>query len=230
MITQPQKSVNATAIIWDLDGVIADTAPYHLKAWQQTFRKRDVELTEEDFRHSFGLRNEAIIPGILRKEITGEEIERISSEKEEAFRRLIGQNISPLPGAIELMKSLAEAGFQMALASSTPIENIELVTERLGVKRYFQCIICAGDVSKGKPDPQVFLLAARGLGAEPENCIVIEDAVAGVTAAKRAGMRCLAVTTTHPRGDLKEADLIVDTLEAVTVDDMDRLLTPSGEA
>lgn len=229
MITRPQESVDTKAIIWDLDGVIVNTAPYHLEAWQVTFRKRGVEFTEDDFRHSFGLRNDTILASISGGEISPNEISSISSEKEETFRRLIGQDINPLPGAIELLKSLAEAGFQLALASSTPVENIQLVTESLGIKNYFRCIICAGDVSEGKPDPQVFLLAARGLGVEPVNCIVIEDAVAGVTAARRAGMRCLAVTTTHPRTSLNEADLIVDTLESVTIDDIERLLSSSGE-
>jgi len=229
MTTRPQNPVDARAIIWDLDGVIADTAPYHLKAWQETFRKRGIEFTEDDFRHSFGLRNDAILAGILGKEISNEEINSISYEKEAAFRRIIGQNINPLPGVMELMKSLAAAGFQMALASSTPRENITLVIGSLGIKNYLQCMIAAEDVVRGKPDPQVFLLAAQGLGVEPGNCVVIEDAVAGVAAARSAGMYCLAVTTTHPRGSLKEADLIVDTLEAVTVNTLQKLLAHSGE-
>jgi beta-phosphoglucomutase family hydrolase len=212
------------AVIWDMDGVIADTGPYHLKAWQETFSKRGIEFTENDFRHSFGMRNDAIIPVILGKEIMREEIDRISYEKEAVFRRLIGGDIKPLPGVIALMKSLAEAGFKMALASSTPRENIRLVTGSLGIEKYLESIAGAEDVQRGKPDPQVFLLAAEGLGVKLENCIVIEDAVAGVTAARRAGMRCLAVTTTHPRGSLREADLIVDSLEEVSVDDIERLL------
>ena len=224
MTTRPQDLVDARAVIWDLDGVIADTAPYHLKAWQETFWEMGKEFTEEDFRHSFGLRNDAIIPKILGREMSRDEIERISCEKEAVFRRLIGNNVKPLPGVMELMKSLASAGFQMALASSTPRENIRLVIGALGIENYLKCVNAAEDVSRGKPDPEVFLLAAGGLGIEPRNCIVIEDAIAGVAAARNAGMRCLAVTTTHPRSSLKDADLVVDSLETVTVDDMERLL------
>ena len=99
------------------------------------------------------------------------------------------------------------------------MENIRLLTESLGIDKYFLSIISAEDVTEGKPDPQVFLLAAERLNVEPEKCIVIEDAIAGVTAAKRASMLCLAVTNTHPRKSLQGADLIVDTLEAVTVKD-----------
>ncbi len=218
------------AIIWDMDGVIADTAPYHLKAWQEVLQKRGVNLTEEDFRHSFGQRNDTIIRNALGKEVSQDEIDTIAREKEESFRRRIRQNLKPLPGVIKLIKSLTERRFKMALASSAPIQNIRLLTRGLGINNCFPIIICDKDVTEGKPNPQVFLQAAQKLGIEPKNCIVIEDAVAGVSAAKKAGMRCLAITNTHPRTSLMEADLIVDTLEAVSVSDLEQLLHHSGEA
>ena len=122
------------------------------------------------------------------------------------------------------MKLLAEQGYRLALASSAPIENIRLLTRILGIDNCFQSIVSAEDVTEGKPDPQVFRLAAQRLGVEPKNCIVVEDAITGVTAAKRAGMHCLAVTNTHHRTSLEEADLIVDTLEAVGLNNIERLL------
>ena len=217
------------AIIWDMDGVIADTAPYHLNAWQEVFQKRGVNLTKEDFRRNFGQRNDTIIRNTLGKETPQNEIDAIAREKEGNFRRMVRQNIKPLPGAIELIKLLKEHGVKMALASSAPIENIRLLTKGLGINNWFQSIISGRDVTEGKPSPQGFLLAALKLGVEPKNCIVIEDAIAGVTAAKRAGMRCLAITNTHPRQSLAEADLVVDTLEAVTVNDLEALLKPLTE-
>ena len=213
------------AVIWDMDGVIADTAPYHLKVWQEVLRKRGVSFTEEDFRHCFGQRNDTIIRNALGKEVSQEEIDTIAKEKEAGFRQRIRQNLKPLPGAIKLIKSLAEGGFKLALASSAPIENIQLVIIGLGISDYFHAIITGRDVTEGKPSPQSFLLAAQKLGIEPKNCVVIEDAVAGVSAAKKAGMRCLAITNTHPRTSLTEADLIVDTLEEVSVNDLERLLS-----
>ncbi|MCL0094825.1 nucleoside-diphosphate kinase, partial [Dehalococcoidales bacterium] len=214
----------AKAVIWDMDGVIADTAPYHLNAWQQVFQKRGVNFTEEDFRRNFGQRNDTIIRNTLGEETPQSEIDAIAREKERNFRQLVRQNIKPFPGAIKLIKLLKKHSFKMALASSAPIENIRLVIKGLGINNYFQSIICGGDVTKGKPSPQGFLLAAQRLGVEPKNCIVIEDAIAGITAAKRAGMYCLAITNTHPRQSLAEADLIVDTLEEVRVSDLERLL------
>lgn len=218
------------AVIWDMDGVIADTAPYHLKAWQEVFQKRGVNFTEGDFRHSFGQRNDTIIKNILGGEVSQPEIDAIANEKEESFRRRIKQKLKPLPGVMELMTSLRKHGFQMALASSAPIENIQLVIRTLGINDCFQSIICDRDVTEGKPSPQVFLLAAERLGVEPGDCIVIEDAVAGVTAAKRAGMYCLALASTHPRYSLTEADLVVNTLEAVSANTLEGLFNPPREA
>jgi beta-phosphoglucomutase family hydrolase len=218
--------LKAKAIIWDMDGVIADTAPYHLSAWQEIFRKRGIKFTKEDFLRNFGQKNDTIIRDTLGEQIAQDEIDSIAREKEETFRRLGGQKIKPFPGAVELIKSLKTHGFKMAIASSTPMENIRLITGSLGIDNCFQSIVTGQDVTEGKPSPQSFLLAAQRLRVEPKNCVVIEDSVAGVAAAKRAGMRCLAITNTHPRERLAKADLIVDTLEAVTVNDLEKLLKP----
>jgi HAD superfamily hydrolase (TIGR01509 family) len=188
------------------------------------FRKRKVDFTKEDFRHTFGQRNDAIITSVLGVEVARSELEAISHEKETNFRRSIGHRVQPLPGVVELVTSLKEYGFRMALASSAPVANIRLIVEGLGLDGYFQVIVSGEDVTEGKPNPQVFLLAAGKLGIKPRNCIVIEDAVAGVSAAKGAGMCCLAVTNTHPRASLEEADLVVDNLATVSVAVLERLL------
>jgi beta-phosphoglucomutase len=214
------------AVIWDLDGVLANTASYHLSAWQETFQKRGMKFTEADFRRSFGQRNDTIIRNTLGGKTAQGEIEAIAGEKEATFRRMIGQEIEPIPSAVELVYSLRRQGVKMAIASSTPIENIQLITGSLGVANCFQAIVTGHDVTEGKPSPQVFLMAAQRLGVEPENCVVIEDAVAGVTAAKRAGMHCVAVTSTRSRESLKQADLIVKTLEEITINDLDKLVRP----
>ena len=207
---------NLKAVIWDMDGVIADTARYHLQAWQQTFRKRGVNFTEDDFKHHFGQRNDTIIRDAIGQMVSPAEINTIAGEKEADYRRRVAQNLKPLPGVIALINSLTVNGVKMAIASSAPPENIQLVTRGLGIDNCFQAIVWGREVTEGKPSPQAFLLAASKLGIEPRNCLVIEDAIAGVTAAKQAGMKCLAVTNTHPRTSLKEADLIVDTLEKVS--------------
>jgi beta-phosphoglucomutase family hydrolase len=212
------------AVIWDMDGVIADTAPYHFRAWQEIFGKLGANYTEDDFRRNFGKRNDTIIRNILGSEISPSEIEAIAAEKEEGFRKRAKGNIKPLPGAIELLQSLNKSAFPQALGSSAPIENIKLVTRELGIEDFFQVIVSGREVKEGKPSPQGFLLAATRLGVRPQDCVVIEDAMAGVTAAKRALMSCIAVTTTNDSTQLAEADLIVDNLEKVSVSDLESLL------
>jgi beta-phosphoglucomutase family hydrolase len=224
------SEVKLEAVLWDLDGVIADTGSYHCRAWQEIFGRRRVKFTEEDFMRDFGQRNDTIIRHAMGDNISPQELDIIASEKEATYRRLVADNIRALPGAIELIKSLREHGIKSAIASSAPLENIKLIIRKLDIEECFQAIVWGREVAEGKPSPQVFLLAAQKLGSKPGNCVVIEDAVAGVTAAKRAGMKCVAVTNSHPADSLKEADLIVDTLEAVHIRDLARLFHPGKAA
>ena len=208
------------AVIWDMDGVIVDSGPYHLQAWQEVFVKRGVNFTEEDFRRNFGKRNDTIIRNTMGEDISPGEADIIATEKEESYRRRVAQHVKAFPGVIALMKALTAQGMKMAIASSAPPENIDLIADGLGIKEYFQAIVWGREVTEGKPSPQGFLLAAQRLRVKPRNCVIIEDAIAGVTAAKRAGMKCVAVTNTHPAAKLSEAECVVDTLEAVSVEDL----------
>jgi len=215
------------AVIWDMDGVIAHTAPYHFQAWQETFERRKVPYSEAVFRRNFGRRNDTIIRDIVGEGITEEEVQAIMVEKEGLFRQKAAGKLTPLPGALELIDTLRDYGAKTALASSSPIENGEFVTRQLGIEDRFDAIVWGREVAEGKPSPQIFQLAARKLGAEAGNCVVIEDAVAGVAAAKNAGMKCVAVTTNHPAEKLGEADLVVESLEDVGVADVAGLvITP----
>jgi beta-phosphoglucomutase family hydrolase len=217
------------AVLWDLDGVIADTGTYHCRAWQDAFGKRGVSFTEADFMRHFGQRNDTIIRDAIGDSISPEELDIIADEKEKNYRRRLAESIiKPLPGAIELIRSLEQSKIKMAIASSAPMENIQPIIRGLDIEDCFQAIAWGREVAEGKPSPQIFSLAATKLEAEPRNCVVIEDAIAGVTAAKRAGMKCVAVTNSHPRDSLKEADLIVDTLEAVSVSDLAGLFRPAA--
>ncbi len=222
--TDKGEASDKKAVIWDMDGIIADTAQYHWKGWQIVFRKRGTNYTEEDFRRNTGKRSDTIVKSVLGEKIAQNDITKIIQEKDETFRQLMGQNIRPFPGVLKLITSLKEHGFKIAIASSAPMENIQWITRHLKIYSRFDAIISGWEVTKGKPDPQTFLLAAEKLGIEAENCIVIEDAISGVTASKRAGMLCIAVTNTTPREELRRADLIIDTLEEITIDDVERLL------
>ncbi|MBM2832118.1 MAG: tRNA threonylcarbamoyl adenosine modification protein YeaZ [Dehalococcoidia bacterium] len=214
----------ARAVLWDMDGVIVDTARYHFKSWQEAFSSRGVTFTAANFQHGFGQRNDNIIRSVMGQDVPLEEMEAIARDKESSFRRRIDGNIQPFSGAAELIRSLHQRGFRQAITSSAPMENIRSLLEPLDLLKYFQAVVSGRDVARGKPDPQVFLAAAQKLQVKPENCLVIEDAVAGVQAARAAGMKSIAVTNSHPRDSLAEADLVVDSLSEVDTGAIERIL------
>ena len=200
------------AVLWDLDGVLVDSAPFHLQAWRELFASSGRELSEADFRRTFGLRNDAILRELLG-DLPVAEVQRLADRKEALFRRAALGNITSLPGALELLRLLRERAVKLALVSSTPYGNIDLILGSLGVEAAFDVIVGEEDVTRGKPDPEGFLLAARRLVVPPDECVVIEDAPAGVEAAKRGGMRCVGVSRGRPRDALAEADLVVESLD-----------------
>jgi beta-phosphoglucomutase len=205
------------AIIWDLDGVIIDSADEHRRAWQRLAREENVKMTDDDFWSTFGKRNNDIF-AIIWGPLTPEQAQELGNRKETYFRDLIRQSAAPLPGSMELMQSLHEAGYPQALASSAPIENIQLINEVLGLGRYLSALVSGETVSLGKPAPDIFLKAAQQLRIEPSYCLVIEDAVAGVEAAHAAGMRCIAVAGERDLPGLRKAELMVKSLVEVDLE------------
>ncbi len=205
------------AVIWDLDGVVIDSANEHRLAWQRLAREEGVTFTDADFWSTFGKRNDDIIPQFWGS-LSAEQLKALADRKEAYFRELIRERAVPLPGAMELMRGLHEAGFAQALASSTPIENIQLISDVLGLKRYLSVLVSGETVARGKPAPDIFLKAASELHMHPSWCVVIEDAVAGVQAAHAAGMRCIAVVGNRDLPGLREAELMVKDLTEVDVE------------
>ena len=211
------------AIIWDMDGVIADTAFAHLESWQVAYQKQGIAFFEEDFQKVFGQRNDVIIRQLRGNEFSQTLVDAISLDKEVYFRENIVKNLKPFPGVVALLQLLRQQGIKSAIGSSAPLENIQVILRGLQIEDYFQAIVFGLEVKKGKPFPDVFQKAAQKLGVEPSRCIVIEDAIVGVEAARRASMHCIAVTNTHDAESLKEADLVVDSLEKVDINELIRL-------
>lgn len=210
------------AVIWDLDGVIIDSAEEHRKSWHRLAQSAGLPLTDEQFYATFGMRNDVIIPKLWGP-MPSERIQELADRKEEYYREFVRHAATPLPGAIELLSALRTAGYRQALASSTPIKNIELINEVLGLDRYLSVLVSGESVVHGKPAPDVFLKAAAELGVEPDRCLVIEDAVAGVEAAHAGGMLCIAVAGERDLPGLRKADLMVKDLTEVTVERIRRL-------
>ena len=205
------------AVIWDLDGVIIDSAEEHRKSWHRLAESAELPLTDEQFYATFGMRNDVIIPKLWGP-MSPERILELADRKEECYREFVRHATTPLPGAIELLSTLHDAGYRQALASSTPIKNIELINEVLRLDRYLSVLVSGESVAHGKPAPDVFLKAAAELGVEPGKCLVIEDAVAGVEAAHAGGMLCIAVAGERDLPGLRKADLMVKDLTEVTVE------------
>lgn len=210
------------AVLWDMDGTLINSEELHWTSWRKTMANEGVIITREQFLSTFGQRNDSIIPAWLGSAATAERIEQIAQAKEELYRHLVRQvGIAPEPGVATWLHRLHEHGWQQAIASSAPRANIDVLLEALSVNHIFQAIVTAEDVLRGKPDPEVYLLASTRVGVPAECCIVVEDAVAGIEGARRAGMRSIGVS--HNRQDLR-ADVVVESLELLQSDAFDRLL------
>lgn len=199
------------AVLWDMDGVLVDTGSFHYMAWKKTFDELDVSFDKEDFRKTFGMNNAGILEWVFGRKPKHEEVSQISNKKEALFRELAQGKAELLPGVRTWLEQFQTWEIKQAITSSAPPENIEFLVAQLKIKGYFNEIVSGFDLP-GKPDPEIFLKAAGILQVIPENCVVIEDAIAGVEGAKRAGMKCIAVTTTNPASQLAEADIAVDEL------------------
>lgn len=210
------------AVLWDMDGVLVDSGDYHFEAWREALAREKHELDFEQFRSTFGQRNDTILRGIFGPDLSDSEIARIADYKEELYRKQVhDQGIEALPGVLHWLKQLHEAGWRQAVATAAPRENALTILDELLIEGFFGAIVSAEDVTRGKPDPQVYLTAAARLHALPGRSIVVEDAPAGLEGARRAGMRCIGVRTSH---DELEADIVVDLLTDLPANTFDKLL------
>jgi beta-phosphoglucomutase family hydrolase len=204
-------------VIFDWDGVVIDSSAQHERSWEILAKEISKPLPEGHFKLGFGKKNQVIIPGILQWASEEKEVQQLADRKEEIYRELVNQSgVHILPGARERLAALREEGIPAAVGSSTPRGNLNAIFAATGLDEYFEAVVCGDDVTNGKPSPDVFLLAAHKLGLSAADCLVIEDAHAGIEAALRAGMRVLAVATTNPLPDLNEATDTVESLAGVT--------------
>jgi HAD superfamily hydrolase (TIGR01509 family) len=211
----------ARAILWDLDGTLVDSAEFHWLSWRDTMAAEGVSLTYQQFLDTFGQKNDRILPGWLGPGADADRIRRVGDAKEAEYRRLASvHGLMALPGASSWVRRLHAQGWQQAIASSAPGANVGVMLRALALDGMFEAIVSAEDVTRGKPDPQVFLAAAERLGVPRDRCIVVEDAAVGVQAARSAGMRCIGVS----RAVVLDADVAVSSLLELPADAFDRLV------
>jgi beta-phosphoglucomutase len=216
------------AVIWDVDGTLVDTAELHFQAWDDMARAMGKPFSRADFAATFGRRNPEIIHQLFGHKFSDQEIADLGERKEELYRAAAARGVELLPGARALLEGLHAAGVKQAIGSSAPRKNLDLILRLTRTERFFEAVVSSEDTQRGKPDPQVFLVAAQKLGVAPLRCLVFEDAVAGVQAAHVGGMKCIAVrfVAHHDEEALRKAgaDRVVDSLEQVSVQDLLNML------
>ena len=193
------------AYIFDMDGTMIDNVPYHVLAWKEFSRKYGNELSERDIVGWMGMTNRAYQERILGRKVEDAESQAMSEEKETIYRRLYRPHMRPVPGLTELLGRAQAAGIRLAVASGAPKGNIDFIMDGLGLRHRFDVLVDDSAYSRGKPDPECFLTAAKMLGANPGECVVFEDAVKGVQAGKAAGMKVIAVALRTPAAELLAA-------------------------
>ncbi len=204
------------AVIFDVDGVLTDSYAPHFLSWQRMFGELDRSFTEDQFRATFGRTNRDIFGELYEGSLAEEQLRAWGDRKEVLYREIIAEKFTAMPGAVELIDALVDEGIKVGVGSSGPPENIRVTLEKLERAHRVGAVVTAVDVTRGKPDPQVFLIAAERLGVPPARCAVVEDAVQGVEAASRAGMTSIGLTSTTTREKLSHATLVVDRLEELS--------------
>ncbi|MFM7052349.1 MAG: HAD family hydrolase [Planctomycetota bacterium] len=217
------------AAIFDLDGTLVDSYDAHFEAWRRISARHGVEVTVDDYYAHFGRRNEDLLRECWLRAGRGtlalDEIAELDHEKEAAYREIVSARFPIMDGARELVAALRAAGFRTAVGSSGPPLNVQRAIDGLALEGAFDAVVTGRDVRRSKPDPECFLLAASKVGVDPARCVVFEDAPAGITAAKAAGMRCIAITSKgHTPERQRDADLVFASVAEVTVDAVRGLL------
>jgi len=200
-------------VLFDMDGTLIDSHDTHVECWLRYAAQEGIVLDRDRVNSTFGMVNREIIRSFWPNEVSDEKMLEIDHGKEAMVREMFRADLPAMPGVKELLQTLHERGFKLAVASSGPRANVVLACELLGIAPLLDAVVTGSDVKRGKPHPEIFLTAAEQIGVDPQNCIVVEDAAVGIQAAKAAGMKCIALLSTgHTESELKDADLIVRSL------------------
>lgn len=190
-----------------MDGVICDTNPHHSLAWKAFLKKFEIDATEDEFiAHMYGKSNSYILKYFLKRDVIGDEFIAMEFEKEALFRELYEPEVIPIAGLLEFIADLKANGVKTGIATSAPVENLELILSKLPLASQMESLLSSSDVIHHKPNPEVYLKSAANLGILPENCVVFEDSHSGVSAGKAAGAKVVGVLSTYKKEELPICD------------------------
>jgi len=206
-------------VLFDVDGVLADSYVQHRESWRRVARADGQDFTDEAFHATFGRHTREIIEMLWDSPRTAEQVRVLDDAKEATYRESVRNSFPAMPGAVDLIRRVHAGGILIGIGSSGPRENVGLTIEKLGIRPYLTAVITGSDIRQGKPHPEVFLKGAEGLHLPPSQCVVIEDARPGIEAGKAAGMKCIAFQSRgHYRDEYDQADLIVETMAEISVE------------
>lgn len=216
-----------SAVIFDMDGVLVDSNPFHLAKWIGFLGERGIAFDREKLPGQiFGQRNDTVFRRFLGEHLSRAETRLMSEELEARFREVFRPHAKPLPGLRPLIDECVKAGISLGVASSAMRKNVEFVVEALGIAPYMQTVISGDEISRAKPDPEIYLLAAQRLGVEPSAAVAFEDSFVGIEAVHRAGMKCVAIASSFSVECLRaetQADRVISSFEETSLELLRRL-------
>ena len=215
------------AVIFDMDGVLVNSNPFHVQKWADFLREQGISFDASDLpRQILGHGNHDCFRAFFGSDLSKKEMIEMEETLEGQFRKVFGPHAEPLPGLVPLIEELRKAGVPLSVASSAVRENVEFILETLKLDSVFSGVTTGSDFPRPKPDPGIYLLAAQKLGVPPSDCVAFEDSYVGIEAAKRAGMKCIGLASTFPARDLRsktDADNVIESFHDVTLADLRRL-------
>ncbi len=215
-------------VIFDMDGTMVDNMMVHHRAWQKKLADLGIHMKIEEVQAEIHGINEEILDRLFGDRFDAAARKRISAEKEAAYREIFFEKLALVEGLPTLLDSLKSDDIPMAIGTAAPIENVDFVLDHLNLRPYFQAVLHAGSVDRGKPDPEIFIKAAAHFQVPPETCLIFEDSLPGAEAARRAGAKCIIVTTTHQADEFSHFNHILRFIEDftdVTMEDLRSLQT-----
>lgn len=226
-ILNRKSTLGPAAAVFDMDGVLVDSNPFHMQKWIELLNEHGIAFNPAELpKQILGQRNDTALRLFFGHGLKKEESHRLSEALEEKFRGVFKPHAKPLAGLAGLIAEFRAAGVPLAVASSAVGKNVDFIVDALGFRQFFACLVSGDEVSRAKPDPEIYFEAARKLGVEPGSCVAFEDSFVGVESAKRAGMKCAAIASTFPAQELREqtrADLVVKTFEELSLPKLRRL-------